>query len=77
MVRTQINTSGMKVILLFTGNIVINILPAISTENTTKEDIPNLIEKTHAVMSEFFEQLCMKNDVETSNNNSNSKLKAS
>lgn len=45
----------------------INILPAIPTENLTKDDIPELIEKTHKIMSEYIEKLRMENGVETKN----------
>lgn len=45
----------------------INILPAISTEGLTKDDIPNLIESAHKTMSEYFEKLCANNVVNSSN----------
>lgn len=60
---------------LNTGHVVINILPAIPTEDLKKEDIPDLIERTHKVMSEYMDQLRADNGAKSSNNNGNNKLK--
>lgn len=52
---------------MFLGRMEINILPPISTENLTKDDIPELIERTHKTMSEYFEQLCTANGCKKTN----------
>lgn len=42
------------IILLIVGKIIISILPAISCQGMTKEDVPNLLEKTKLLMDTHF-----------------------
>ncbi|XP_013105597.2 1-acyl-sn-glycerol-3-phosphate acyltransferase alpha [Stomoxys calcitrans] len=42
--------------ILNAGNIIITTLPAISTEGLTKNDLPELMESVHKLMSETFKQ---------------------
>lgn len=43
--------------MFFVGKIIISILPAISCEGMTKDDIPNLLEKTKLLMDAHFEDI--------------------
>ena len=39
------------------GTVLIKILPAISTEGMTRDDLPDLIERTHRIMQEEYAKL--------------------
>ncbi|XP_073828325.1 1-Acylglycerol-3-phosphate O-acyltransferase 1 [Musca autumnalis] len=42
--------------ILNAGNIIITTLPAVSTKGLTKDDLPELMEKVHKLMSDTFKQ---------------------
>lgn len=51
----------------------INILPSIPTADLNKEDLVPLMEKTHAVMSEFLKKMSENGELPPNNNVNNIK----